>query len=122
VTRDDSPTVKADATQLVGNFIANCVEFRRSDLRPEGHVSARRFTQGWRFAVSDGSTGGEPRYVNRAFILFQLLHSRVEYHGRGIRLVICKRIVVRHGGVMTLQSQPERGTTVEFTLPHRGVP
>jgi two-component system phosphate regulon sensor histidine kinase PhoR len=37
--------------------------------------------------------------------------------GSGLGLAITKRIVEQHGGQLTIQSQPDRGTTVAFDLP-----
>jgi PAS domain S-box-containing protein len=125
VTRDDLPTVLADATQLeqlFQNLIANGIKFRRPGVPPEVHMSARRAGAGWTFAVRDNGIGLEPQYLDRIFVLFQRLHSRSEYPGTGIGLAICKKIVERHGGRLTVQSQPGQGTTFEFTLPDRSSP
>ena len=125
VTRDDLPTVQADTTQLeqlFQNLIANGIKFRRPDVPPEVHVSAKRTGAGWSFAVRDNGIGIEPQYLDRIFVLFQRLHSRAEYPGTGIGLAICKKIVERHGGAMAVQSQPGQGTTFEFTLPDRDTP
>jgi PAS domain S-box-containing protein len=122
VTRDELPTVQADATQLeqlFQNLIANGIKFRRPDVPPEVHISARRSPAAWSFAVRDNGIGIEPQYLDRIFILFQRLHSRAEYPGTGIGLAICKKIVERHGGTLTVQSRPGQGTTFEFTLPDR---
>jgi PAS domain S-box-containing protein len=125
VTRDELPTVQADATQLeqlFQNLIANGIKFRRPEVPPKVHVSASRSSAGWSFAVRDNGIGIEPQYLERIFVLFQRLHSRAEYPGTGIGLAICKKIVERHGGTMTVQSQPGDGTTFEFTLPDRILP
>ena len=123
VTRDELPTVRADPTQvqqLFQNLIANAVKFRRPDVGPVVHVPARSHGNNWTFSVSDNGIGIEPQYLERIFVLFQRLHSRVEYPGTGIGLSICKKIVERHGGAIRLESEPGRGTTFEFTLPQRG--
>jgi PAS domain S-box-containing protein len=125
VSRGDLPTLYADATQmeqLFQNLIANGIKFHRPDVPPEVHVSARRSAPGWTFAVTDNGIGIEPQYLERIFVLFQRLHSRAEYPGTGIGLAICKKIVERHGGTLTVHSEPKQGTTFEFTLPERAAP
>src|SRR5579859_4363664 len=123
VTRDELPSVRADRRQLqqlFQNLIANAIKFQQPGLAPVVHVSARTTDSKRTFGVSDNGIGIEPQYVERIFMLFQRLHSRAEYHGTGIGLAICKKIVERHGGSIGVHSEPGRGTTFEFTLPVRG--
>ena len=40
--------------------------------------------------------------------------------GSGLGLAISRRIVEAHGGQLTVQSEPGRGSTFTFTVPSRG--
>jgi CheY-like chemotaxis protein/nitrogen-specific signal transduction histidine kinase len=119
VTHDDLPVVLADETQLVQlfqNLVGNAVKYHGRDA-PVVHVSARREgANGWRFAVEDNGLGIEPHYFDRIFGLFQRLHTRDEFSGTGIGLAICKKIVERHGGTISVASVPGQGSTFAFTL------
>ncbi|MEM6647371.1 MAG: PAS domain S-box protein [Bacteroidota bacterium] len=119
VTYDDLPTVTADPT-LIGlvlqNLISNGLKFR-SEAAPAIHLSAGRRGQMWQIAVRDNGIGIAPAFHARVFEIFKRLHHRTEYKGTGIGLAICKKIVERHGGTISIESEAGAGATFTFTLP-----
>jgi PAS domain S-box-containing protein len=120
ITKDDLPAVSGDKAQLerlFQNLIGNSVKFRRKDVPPVVHVSAKREDADWVFSVRDNGIGIEPQYFDRVFQIFQRLHSRGEYPGTGIGLSICKQIVDRHHGRIWIESTPGQGSTFLFTIP-----
>jgi len=121
VTSDPLPPVMADGGQLVQlfqNLIDNAVKFNGEEP-PRVHVSVEQKGDEWVFSVRDNGIGIDSQYLERAFMVFQRLHSG-KYRGTGIGLSIGKRIVERHGGRIWLESQPGKGTTVHFTIPVKG--
>ncbi|MEO8205617.1 MAG: PAS domain S-box protein [Chthoniobacterales bacterium] len=119
VTHDPLPMVEADTTQLsqvFQNLIGNAIKFRAA-LPPVIHVGVEKQGSEWKFSVTDNGIGIESQYFERIFEVFQRLHTRVEYQGTGIGLAICKKIVVRHGGRIWIESQPGQGSAFCFTLP-----
>jgi len=124
VTHDPLPQVMADGTQLVQlfqNLVGNAIKYQGAGT-PLIHIAAvnsgkRRST----FSVKDNGLGIEPRYFERIFGMFQRLHKREEFAGTGIGLAICKKIVERHGGNITVESQPGHGSTFHFSLERSGL-
>ena len=119
ITHDPLPQVEGDSSQLVQllqNLIGNAIKFRRHDA-PKIHVSARRAEGELVFSVKDDGIGIAPEYFDRIFVIFQRLHNRTQYDGTGIGLSICKKIVERHGGKMSVESKLGEGSTFVFTLP-----
>ncbi len=124
VTHDTLPTVMGDRGQLgqlLTNLVGNAVKFC-AGAAPAVHVSAAHERGLWRISVRDNGIGIEPRHFDRIFVIFQRLHLRSEHPGTGIGLSICKRVVERHGGRITVESTPGQGSTFSFTLPDTAAP
>lgn len=119
VTHDPLPTVLADEMQLVQlfqNLVGNAIKYQDPGV-PTIHVSASRNSdKKWIFAVRDNGLGIDPLYFDKIFGVFQRLHGRDEFAGTGIGLAICKKIVERHGGTISVESQPGQGSTFRFAL------
>src|SRR5277367_4272009 len=119
VTHDPLPNVVADDMQLVQlfqNLIGNAIKYQNAGI-PKVHISAsRNGGKGWTFAVKDNGLGIDSQYFERIFGMFQRLHKREEFAGTGIGLAICKKIVERHGGTISVESQLGEGSTFRFAL------
>ena len=118
VTHSLLPVVAADEAQLAQlfqNLIGNAIKYQSGGI-PQVHVSAENGAGRWVFAVRDNGLGIDPQYFDRIFGMFQRLHKREEFAGTGIGLAICKKIVERHGGTISVESAPGAGSTFRFTL------
>jgi PAS domain S-box-containing protein len=119
VTHDPLPDVLADETQLVQlfqNLVGNAIKYQSAGV-PRVHIAAARDgAKKWAFSVKDNGLGIDPQYFERIFGMFQRLHKREEFAGTGIGLAICKKIVERHGGNISVESQPGQGSTFSFAL------
>jgi PAS domain S-box-containing protein len=119
VTHDPLPTVFADETQLTQlfqNLVGNAIKYQRPGV-PRVHISAAvNGGKKWTFSVRDNGLGIDPQYFEKIFGMFQRLHKREAFAGTGIGLAICKKIVEQHGGSITVESQPEQGSTFRFVL------
>jgi light-regulated signal transduction histidine kinase (bacteriophytochrome) len=119
VTHDPLPTVMANEmqlTQLFQNLVGNAIKYQRYGI-PKIHISAdANGDRRWIFSVRDNGIGIDPENFEKVFGMFQRLNGGNEFAGTGIGLAICKKIVDRHGGNISVESQPGRGSTFHFSL------
>ncbi len=116
-------TVMADPTllrHLLSNLVGNAVKYTHPGERPS--VSVRSFSggeQGWvRLYVVDAGIGipeGEELTIFEPFRRASTVQGT--YEGSGLGLALCKRIVRRHGGMITAARNEGPGTTITVTLP-----
>ena len=122
VSYDVLPTIMGDEGQLgqlFQNLIGNAIKFRGEEA-PEVHIAAQRRNNMVTFSVKDNGIGIDPQHSQNIFEIFRRLHTRDEYPGTGMGLAICKKIVERHGGHISVQSQPGQGSTFYFSVDMAG--
>ena len=119
VTHDPLPTVMADEMQLIQlfqNLVGNAIKYQMPGI-PRVDISAAWIGGNkWSFAVKDNGLGIDPQYFERIFGLFQRLHKRDEFAGTGIGLAICKKIVERHGGSISIEFATRPRLYISFCL------
>ena len=119
VTRGPLPTVLAsrvNLTQVFQNLIGNALKFR-SDATPHVHASARRDGEWWHITVQDNGIGIDPCDADRAFRIFQRLHTRAEFPGTGLGLALVCAAVRSWGGEVHVEPTPVPGSRFVLRLP-----
>jgi signal transduction histidine kinase len=120
----DLPAVLGDATALrsaVQNLVANAVKYGGRDrwvgIRAQ-HVRERRRSE-VRITVSDHGPGIPTADLPHIFEPFyrgtDAIERQVQGHGLGLALV--RRIVVAHGGNVSVSTRPGAGTSFTISLP-----
>ncbi|WP_435208139.1 sensor histidine kinase [Micromonospora sp. bgisy143] len=122
LTWTDLPVIRGEEpllTNLLANLVSNSIKFRRPDVPPKVHISARLVDAEWEISCQDNGIGIEPEFADKIFVIFQRLHSKDAYPGTGIGLAIVKKIVEYHGGRVWVDTDVPEGTAIRFTLPAR---
>ena len=121
IAPDVSSMVADDARvrQILYNLLSNAIGFSNPggkvalDCRREGRMIA--------FAVTDQGVG-IPKDQQRAVLERFVSRTQGSKHrGAGLGLSIVKNLVELHGGQLSLESEPGRGTTVTVRLPEQGI-
>ncbi|MBI2261230.1 MAG: PAS domain-containing protein [Caulobacterales bacterium] len=123
VDAPELPTIEADhrgLKQVVLNLLSNAVKFT-----PEGGditvTLSREDGDRVRVAVTDTGIGIAAEDLTRLARPFEQVegqHSKTT-QGTGLGLALTKSLIELHGGTLTLESEPGRGTTASFDLPIR---
>jgi signal transduction histidine kinase len=99
------------------NLLSNAVKYSRTQARPVVCVEAQPHPpEGHVIQVRDNGVGFEMSQAGRLFSPFERLHSARDFEGTGMGLANVRRIVERHGGTVTAQSQPGQGATFNVIL------
>jgi len=117
----DLPRISADPLQmrqLLQNLLSNAVKFHAPGAEPRVRIRGKTTGDGFcELVVSDNGIGLDMKYADRIFQPFQRLQSSAEYAGSGMGLAICREIVSRHGGTISVTSAPGRGSEFTVVLP-----
>jgi len=116
--------------QLMHNLISNALKFSNPLNKPFIIIKTRnvKLTNKntpnlseqktyCRISISDNGIGFEKEFSNKMFEVFQKLHSKEEYPGTGIGLAIVKKIVENHKGIITANSELNKGSTFDIYIP-----
>ena len=104
--------------QVFANLISNAVKYSPPDDVVQ--ISISRHKNFLRISVSDNGSGIPDEFRNRIFQRFAQADSSDtrEKGGTGLGLSICKAIVERHNGLISYESEVNKGTVFYFDLPH----
>lgn len=115
------PVVQADRTlvaEIFANLVSNALKYNsRPDRWVEIGYEDGEAGAPPRFYVKDNGIGIPAEHHQQIFRIFRRLHEREEFGGgTGAGLTIVRKLVERHGGQISVESEPGHGSRFLFTL------
>ena len=114
----DLPVMYGNHSQIIllfQNLIENAIKFR-SKSEPLVMIDMEDKPECWEFTIRDNGIGIAPQFQQKIFGIFNRLHGRDEIQGSGLGLSICKKIVERHRGTISVDSRPGKGSAFIFSI------
>ena len=108
---------KIQIRQVFQNLIANALKYSNPGVAPVIKVRSVVNENGsYSISFEDNGIGFDEKYTEQLFAPFKRLHSDSNVSGSGMGLFICKKIIERHSGTITVRSKPGEGSTFVTTL------
>jgi PAS domain S-box-containing protein len=115
---DEESNIRTDSTKLIqvlSNLLNNSIKFTKSGRIDFGYKLKEGFIE---FFVSDTGIGISADHTDKIFNRFYQVNAAKsrQVGGTGLGLSICKAYVELLGGTIGVESVPETGTTITFTI------
>jgi signal transduction histidine kinase len=111
---------------LFENLLSNALKYCKKDEAPVINIRSEIITattsnkepvKYCRIYIQDNGIGFDQVYAEQIFDMFRRLHVHSEFEGTGIGLTLCKKIVEKHNGFISVQSKVGKGSTFIISLP-----
>ena len=122
----DLPVLKGYPTlvnQLLYNLINNSLKFRKPNISPCIRIytqqldeAEQKAVQGnfFKLVLEDNGVGFDQSYAEKIFESFTRLHPKDKFEGTGLGLALCRKIVLRHKGIIKASGELDKGA--KFTI------
>jgi signal transduction histidine kinase len=101
---------------IMKNLIENGVKYNQNSPATI-HICYKEENGYHYFSVKDNGIGIPEQFHEKIFGMFKRLHTKQEFKGTGMGLAICRKILMRLKGDISLESHANEGSTFTFHIP-----
>lgn len=107
---------KIELEHVFKNLMSNAIKYNDKD-KTVITISLKETSEEYLFSVSDNGPGVDKKYHQKIFEIFSQLqeNEKNDFESSGIGLAIVKKIVAKNNGVITVESEENKGLTINFT-------
>jgi len=119
ITRNSFPEIYGNESQFIllfYNLLDNAVKFN-NNKNVEINIQYKRTKDALIFSFVDNGIGIKAEYCNLVFEMFKKLHSTTEYEGIGMGLALCKSVIDKYRGSISVCKGIENGSCLTISLP-----
>lgn len=103
---------------ILNNLVKNALKFSKNNEITKIKIAVNENASEYQFEVIDNGIGVEEQYHEKIFKVFRQLNKK-NYHGTGMGLSICKKIVGNYGGKIWVSGNEWGGASFHFTIPKK---
>jgi PAS domain S-box-containing protein len=111
----DAELMRTALFNIIDNAIETCIE-STSPIEHRINFEVQADRENVMFLVADTGEGMSPKKVDSIFDLF---FSTKGHGGTGIGLYVTRKIIQKHGGTISVHSEPGKGSRFEIVLPRK---
>jgi signal transduction histidine kinase len=116
---EEGIVINADSHLLkiaLQNLLDNAFKYSSRTEHPEVLVRSEMKDNRTNLIIQDNGAGFDMSKAGKLFTPFQRMHTDEQFKGTGIGLATVKRIIVKHGGTISVSSEPGKGTSFSLTF------
>lgn len=103
-------------TRALYCLLDNAITYQPEDQAPVISISATQNGRKTVICVEDNGIGMKPESVSKAMIILRRLHGDDAYKGRGVGMSFAKKVAEIHGGKLSYETEPDKGTRAFLEL------
>ncbi len=104
--------------QIFLNLVSNALKYRSPDRKLKLKIGSFLSSKNnYHFTFEDNGKGIEREYFDKIFDMFTQLDADSKYDGVGFGLALCKKIILKMGGEIWVESEVNVGSKVSFFIP-----